>query len=98
MSDIRNPRRTDDPHSRTTRMAAWLCDQLGGHHEALDGDKVIVMIHGADEDGGVAFNGYEADSAAQDDMILFVRAVFEARGATFHVVKMRSGPNRPDAS
>jgi hypothetical protein len=98
VTDIRGAHTTDEPYSRVTRMAAWLCDQLAGHHEHLDGDRVIVMIHGGDQTGGIAYDGYETDPEAQEDMILFVKGVFEARGASFRVIHMQGGPNRPDVS
>lgn len=79
-------------------MAEWLCGQLAGHHEHLDGDRVIIMIHGADEQGGVAYEGYGTTAEAGQDMLAFVRAYFEARGASFRVVHMGTAPNRPDVS
>lgn len=95
---IRDPQASETPQTRTTRMADWLCGQLTGHHEHLSGDRVIVMIHGADEGGGVAHDGYDLNDEAMDDMISFVQAVFESRGHSFRVVRMPSPPNRPDAS
>jgi len=98
VSTMKDPHATDSPQSRTTRMAAWLADQLGAHHEHLDGDQVIVMIHGADQQGGVAYDGYGTSSEAGEDMISFIQAYFEARGSSFRVVHMNAPPNRPGTS
>lgn len=95
---IKDPYAADTPQDRTTRIAAWLCEQLAGAPEMIGGDKVIVMIHGADEHGGVAYDGYGDQGEAGQDMIAFVQAYFEARGASFRVVHMGGAPNRPDAS
>ena len=95
---IRDPHAADSPLTRTTQLAAWLCDQLAAGPKVIAGDKVIVMVHGGDEEGGIAYEGYDTANAAGQDMIAFVQAYFEARGASFRVIHMGTAPNRPDAS
>lgn len=75
-------RRTPEPHDRLTAVAANLIDKWEETPGYREGDRLIVLIHDDDVDGGVGLSGYpEGDPVVMmTDLLIHVRAVFASYG------------------
>lgn len=72
------PRRTEEPHDRLTRLCAAMTDALDAHPERGD-EKAIVFLQD-EKRGGLQLHGYDDDTEAIADLLVHLRAIFEANG------------------
>ena len=83
----RAQRSEGEPHNELTRIANLAVDALDGQ-----GVRAIVMVTSEDGRGGMAISGYHDDNEAMVDLIMQIRAIFEANGKTFTIVPMERQP------
>lgn len=79
-----NVKRTPEPHDRMTRMCDAAITTFETHPEHRDGDKCIVFL----DDGkraGIVLHGYTSDVDAMADLLIHLKAIFEANGKTLQV-------------
>lgn len=86
-----NARRTEgEPHDRLTKLCAEMTDVL----DAKGGDaadvKCIVFLNDADR-AGLQIHGYEDDTEAMADLLVHLKAIFEANGKTLMFAPLGSG-------
>jgi hypothetical protein len=86
-----NAQRSDDqPVNRLTRIGDRMTDALQADPEYQDGDKAIVMLnHGAG--GGITLAGYDDDTSAMADLLIHLKAIFEANGKKFVIMPLGRG-------
>jgi hypothetical protein len=72
-------RSTGDPHDRLTRICATLTETLDEHPEALGTEKCIIFLND-EEKGGLVMHGYGDDLDAIADLMIHLKAIFEANG------------------
>lgn len=70
---------SDRPHDRLTRIGDRLTDLFDADPEYQEGDKLIVFLDDGKR-GGIAIHGYEDSTAAMVDLLLHLRAIFNANG------------------
>jgi hypothetical protein len=80
-------RRTEEPHDRLTRMCAAMTATLDAHPETSEDVKCIVFLQDGDR-GGMQLHGYEEDSEAMVDLLMHLKAIFEANGQTLSFMPM----------
>jgi hypothetical protein len=89
-----NAQRTEDPHDRLTRIGDRMTDALKADPEHQAGDKAIVMLmndgdgHGH---GGITLAGYDDDTSAMADLLIHLKAIFEANGKKFMIMPAGRG-------
>jgi len=87
MSDARRSRR---PIDRLTRLCDAMTDALEAHPECDDTVRCVVMLQ-AGERGGIVTYGYDDtgnDLDAMVDLIIHIKAIFEANGKTLMVMPL----------
>ncbi|HEY1437346.1 MAG TPA: hypothetical protein VGG82_07575 [Casimicrobiaceae bacterium] len=88
MSDAR--RTEGEPHDRLTRIADRLLAVVEADLEYRDGDKCIVFMDDGKR-GGIGIHGYDSDVDAMADLLVHLKAIFEANGKTLMVMPVRGG-------
>jgi hypothetical protein len=73
--------RSEEPIDRLTNLGDRILEFLATSDQHLDGDKIIVMIHGADGTGGMALLGFEHDSDAILDIREFLYRLATVAGS-----------------
>jgi hypothetical protein len=80
-----------EPDGRLTRIAGRLSDALDADPEfGREHDRAILMImdeHG----GGIGIHAYKDDTEAMVDLLMHLRAMFEANGKTILILPMAGG-------
>jgi hypothetical protein len=79
MCGMSDARRSEEPVDRLTRLADAAIKATEGHPEHHEDDKVIVFL----DDGkraGLVLGGYEDDTEAMVDLLMHIKAIFEANG------------------
>lgn len=91
MSPKEKPVRTvGEPHNRLTRLGNEVLDVLHSLPEYREGDRCVVFLSDG-ERGGTALDGYSEDAEAMVDVLMHLRAVFEANGKTLAIVPIGRG-------
>jgi hypothetical protein len=85
----------DGPISRITTIADILSQQAQELPIFLPGDRVMVLVHGIDEEGAIGIAGYGDPSEMETDLLVFVKAFLEAGGRSVSIV--RKDARRPNA-
>lgn len=80
-------RRTTDPHDRLTRLCAAMTAALEAHPERGD-EKCIVLLQDG-ERGGLHLYGYDDDAEAIADLLVQLRAIFQANGKQLLIAPLR---------
>lgn len=88
-----NARRDEQPHDRLTRICDAMTDTFDQHREHRPADKCIVFLDDGTR-GGIVIHGYDNDTDAMVDLIVHLKAVFEANGK--QVDMMFLGPDGVD--
>lgn len=78
------------PVDRLTRIGDRMTTALEADPEHRDGDKAIVMLNDAGG-GGITMAGYDDDTEAMADLIIHLKAIFEANGKTFKILPLGHG-------
>jgi hypothetical protein len=78
-----------EPHERLTRLCAAMTDALDAHPERGD-EKCIVFLQDG-ERGGLQLYGYDDDREAMADLLMHLKAIFEANGKTLLVTSLGEG-------
>lgn len=79
-------RRTEGkPHNRLTRICDAMTETMDQHPERREGDKAIVFLDDGTR-GGIVLHGYENDVDAMADLIMHLKAIFEANGKSFQII------------
>jgi hypothetical protein len=76
-----------EPVDRLTRICAVMTDAFEGHPEHADDDRCIVFLDDGDR-GGIVIHGYDDYTEALADLIMHLRAIFEANGKTLDLMFM----------
>ena len=82
-----NARRSKRPIDRLTRLCDAMTDALEAHPECDDTVKAVIMLDDG-ERGGIVLHGYDDDTAAMVDLIMHLKAIFEANGKTLMVMPL----------
>jgi hypothetical protein len=80
-SDTR--RSEGEPNDRLTRLCAVMTDALDATPRSGN-EKVIVFIKDGDR-GGLELHGYDDDVEAMTDLMVHLKALFEANGKQFAI-------------
>ena len=85
-------RRTEnDPHDPLTALTVPMLRAL---REQLGGSEVKAMIFLDDTEagrGGLVLDGYDSDADAMVNLIMHLKAIFEANGKTLVIAPLRQG-------
>ena len=85
------PQRTEgEPHDRLTRMCASMTGALEAHPEYSSDVHCVVFLQDGDQ-GGLQIFGYEDDAEAVADVLLHLKAIFEANGQTLVIAPLGRG-------
>jgi hypothetical protein len=79
-----------EPHDRLTRMCDAAIQAFEAHPEHRDGDKAIVFLDDGGR-GGIVLHGYDSDVDAMADLLMHLKALFEANGRTLMVIPVGEG-------
>jgi hypothetical protein len=83
MSDLT---RTDgQPHDRLTRLCAAMSEALDNHPEHREGDRAIIFLDDGQR-GGIQTHGYPNTADAIADLLVHLKALFEANGTTLSII------------
>jgi hypothetical protein len=82
-------RRTTEPHDRLTRLCAAMTAALDAHPERGT-EKCVVFLQDS-ERGGLQMHGYEDDADAIVDVLLHLRAIFNANGQELVIAPLGRG-------
>lgn len=75
------PTRTEGhPHDRLTRLCAAMTDALDAHPERGDEKCIVFLQSEHDQRGGLQLHGYHDDTEAIADLLMHLRAIFQANG------------------
>jgi hypothetical protein len=85
---VTEPRRTEEPHDRLTRLCAAMTEALDAHPER--GTERCIVFLQDDERGGLQLHGYEDDTEAIVDLLLHLRAIFRSQGKQLIIAPLRS--------
>lgn len=75
------------PHDRLTRVADRMLATVEADREHRDGDKCIVFMDDGRR-GGIGMHGYDDDAEAMTDLLIHVKAIFEANGKTLLIAPL----------
>jgi hypothetical protein len=78
-----------EPHDRLTRLCDAMLDTLAAHPEVGD-EKVIIFLQDGGR-GGLVLHGYDEDTDAMVDLLIHLKAIFEANGKTLLVAPLGQG-------
>jgi hypothetical protein len=88
---VSNARRTEgQPHDRLTRLCDAMTAALEADPEYREGDKAVIMLDDGSR-GGIVLHGYDSDTDAMADLIMHLKAIFEANGKTLMIVPLGRG-------
>ena len=76
-------RTENEPHDRLTRLADRIA-RMGKDDPDYDDEKMIVFLHDGDR-GGIGLFGYDSDSEAVADMLIYLRSILRANGKDLQV-------------
>lgn len=79
-----------EPHDRLTRLADTMSKALEADPEYRAGDKAIVFLDDGKR-GGIQLFGYDDDVEAMADLLIHLKALFEANGKTLMVTTIGDG-------
>lgn len=79
-----------EPHDRLTRVCDAMVGALEAHPESAEGDKCIVFLTD-DEYGGMVLHGYDDDAEAMADLLMHIKALFQANGKEFILMPLNRG-------
>lgn len=86
------PRKTDVPHDRLTRLCAVMTDALEADPE-FQGEKAIVFIDSdVDGVGGLVLHGYDDDTDALAAIFMHLQAIFKANGKDLMFAPLPGSP------
>ena len=85
-------KRTTEPHDRLTRLCAAMTDTLHSQPEYDDKVKCIVFLDDGDR-GGLQLDNYTDDTDAIVDLMIHLKAIFNANGKELMLVPMGTNPN-----
>jgi hypothetical protein len=83
-------RTVDEPHDQLTRIADAMIETLIAHLEYTDKMRTMIFLDDG-ERGGIGLYNYENDNEAITDLILHLKAMFEANGKTVVIVPIGQG-------
>ena len=86
------PRRSDEPQERLTRLCAAMTDALDAHPECGDAKCIVFLESESEGRGGIQLHGYEDDSEAMQDLFWHVKAIFRSQGKDLHFAPMPGPP------
>ena len=78
------------PHDRLTRLCDAMTSTLVRHPEYGADVRCVVFLQN-DERGGLQLHGYNDDVEAVADVLLHLRAIFEANGKTLIIAPLAKG-------
>lgn len=92
-------RRTEEPDSRATKMAAMATHIIENHPYFRDGDRVLMMVTGGDGKSGIVASGYfddsrqESESVAMmiEDLLEHLMAIGKAHGISMGILPVTRG-------
>lgn len=88
MDDLDDVRRTEgEPHDRLTRLSDAAVQAIEVHDEYREGDKAIIFLDDGTR-GGIVLHGYDDDTDAMADLIIHLKAIFEANGKQFLIAPL----------
>lgn len=87
MADRRKPPMSDKPMDRLTRICEAMTDVFDAHPEHRETDKCIVFLDDGKR-GGIEIHGYEDHQDAMVDLLLHLKAMFQAGGKNFDIMFM----------
>jgi len=82
-----NARRSRQPIDRLTRLCDAMTDTLDAHPEHDDSVRAVIMLDDGKR-GGIVMHGYESDTDAMVDLLLHLKAMFEAGGKTLMIMPL----------
>ena len=74
-------KRTTEPHDPLTRLCDAMTEALVAHPEYAEGIRCAIFLDNG-ERGGMVLHGYDDDFEAVTDLLLHLKAIFEANGKT----------------
>jgi hypothetical protein len=87
---LTRPTRTEgSPHDRSTRLCDAALNAIQTHPD-YNGEKLIVFLNDG-ERSGIGLTGYEQDSEAMADLLIYLRAIFKANGKTLLIAPLGQG-------
>ena len=90
------PTKSTTPQDRLTRICNDMIATFNQHGEKRDTDRAIVFL--VDETkGGIGIAGYEDESEALVDLMVHLRAIFQAHGQELHFVPVGTTPPKERA-
>jgi hypothetical protein len=87
---VSDARRSKRPIDRLTRLCDAMTDALEAHPEHDDTVRCVIMLSD-EQHGGLVTHGYDDtgnDTDAMVDLIMHLKAVFEANGKTLMVMPL----------
>lgn len=87
---MKTDRSEGSPHDRLTRITDAMTDTLDEHPEATGEERCLVFLSD-DEGGGIVMHGYEDDAEAITDILIHLKAIFEANGKEIAFVPVGAG-------
>jgi hypothetical protein len=86
-----NPRRTEgQPHDRLTRLCDAMTGTLEQQAEYTADVKAVIMLDDGQR-GGIVLHGYDDDTQAMVDLLMHLKAIFEANGKTLMIMPLGRG-------
>lgn len=78
-------RTEEKPHDRLTRICDQMTETFEAHPEHRATDKCIVFLDDG-ERGGLVLYGYDDDAEAMTNLLMHLRAMFQASGKTLDLM------------
>ena len=86
------PKRTEDePHDRLTALTVPMVEALRAQPETADVKCMIFLDDTEAGRGGLVLDGYDSDADAMVNLIMHLKAIFEANGKTLVIAPLRQG-------
>jgi len=82
-------RTEDEPHDRLTGLTVPMLEALRERADAAE-VKCMIFLDG-DGRGGLVLDGYDSDAEAMTNLIMHLKAIFEANGKTLVIAPLRQG-------
>ena len=90
------PTKSFSPQDRLTRICDGMIATFNAHAETREHDRAINFL--VDEvKGGIGIAGYDDDKDALVDLMVHLRAIFQARGQDLHFVPIGTTPPKDRA-
>lgn len=87
LSPVSGAQRTEEPRDRLTRLCDVMTTALEAAPEYRDGDKAVIMLNDGSA-GGIVLYGYDNDHAALADLLMHLKAIFEANGTPLMIMPL----------